>query len=548
LLEKLPRPEVEDLLLEEVPDISYADIGGLDDQIEQIADAVELPFLHQDLFAEHRLPAPKGILLYGPPGCGKTFFVQAMAEEFGMHLLRVPLERAISKFVGGAPDAIQKLFYEARSKIPCLLFFDEFDAIASKRQDTPMLHEQQAVNALLQQLDAHRETPGLLIVAATNRFDDLDQAVVREGRFDYKVKIDNPDLDARLSILRTLISGRPHGRRLHLAELAQDLDGFSAAQIRSLVDEAALAALEAGRPIRDEHLRAAYHALVTASRYGGGKLGWDDLILPADTKRKLQFIEQVIENPQIVRQLGVTPPSGILLSGPPGTGKTTIGRVLASETEASFFAVNAAEIFSKWLGESEQHVKELFERARTRVPAIIFIDEIDAIAERRGEGDSGGDRVRNAVVNMFLMEMDGLDSSTRVFVIGATNRPELLDEALLRPGRLGERIEIPLPDAAARKAMLELFSKKMSLAPSVNLERLAEQTEGASGALLKGLCTLAGRNALMRELDARGFAANVSDVPPGIIQEDFEEALSELSSRPQRRAIGFRGPVETQSE
>ena len=252
----------------------------------------------------------------------------------------------------------------------------------------------------------------------------------------------------------------------------------------------------------------------------------------------------LIENSQIVHQLGIAPPSGILLFGPPGTGKTTIARVLASETEASFFAVNAADIFSKWLGESEQRVKELFARARARVPAIIFIDEIDAVTERRGEGDSGGDRVRNAVVNMFLSEMDGLDSSRRVFVVGATNRPELLDEALLRPGRLGERIEVPLPDVAGRKVMLELFSKKMRLAPSVNLESLAAQTEGASGALLKGLCTLAGRNALVRELDARGIAPAVTEGAPVVTQEDFAKALSELSSRDaRRRPIGF-GPAE----
>jgi transitional endoplasmic reticulum ATPase len=522
----------------------FARVGGMDDLKAQIRRIVETVHVRQEDARRYGV-VRNGILLYGPPGCGKTFFAEAIAEEFGLHLLRVPLESAISKYVGGAPDAIQQLFREARSNTPCLLFFDEFDAIASKRQDTAMLQEQQMVNALLQQLDAHRETPGLLIVAATNRFDDLDPAVIREGRFDYRVKIDNPDFEARLAILRTLVSRRPHGRRLLLAELAQDLDGFSAAQIRSVVDEAALAALEAGHPIREEHLRGAYRAHIIASRYGGVKLGWDDLILTADTKRKLQLVEQMIENPQIVRQLGIAPPSGILLSGPPGTGKTTVARVLASETEASFFAVSAADIFAKWLGESEQRVKELFARARARVPAIIFIDEIDAITERRGEGDSAGDRVRNAVVNMFLAEMDGLDSSTRVFVIGATNRPELLDEALMRPGRLGERIEIPLPDAAGRRAMLALFTKKMRLAASVDLGLLAAQTEGASGALLKGLCTLAGRNALVRELDARGIALAVSGVAPAVTQEDFAKALGELSSPPRRRSIGFNRPEET---
>jgi transitional endoplasmic reticulum ATPase len=522
-------------------------VGGMDDLKKQIRRIVETIYVRQEDARRYGV-VRNGILLHGPPGCGKTLFAQTMAEEFGLHLLRVPLEGAVSKYVGGAPDAIQRLFHEARSKTPCLLFFDEFDAIGCKRQDASGLHEQQMVDALLQQLDAHRETPGLLIVAATNRFEDLDPAVIREGRFDYKVKIDKPDLDGRLAILRTLVSGRPHVRGLRLAEQAHNLEGFSAARIRSLVDEAALAALEAHRPIRDEDLRNAYRAHVNASRYGGVKLGWEDLILPADIKQKLQFIKKFIENPQLIRQLGVAPPSGLLLSGPPGTGKTTIARVLASETDASFFGVNVADIFSKWLGESEQRVKELFARARAQVPAIIFIDEIDAVTERRGDGDSAGDRVRNAVVNMFLAEMDGLDSSTRVFVIGATNRPELLDEALLRPGRLGERIEIPLPDTAGRKAMLELFSNRMRLAPSVDLEQLARQTEGAGGALLKGLCTLAGRNALVRELDAGGLAPAISELAPAVTQPDFEKAFGELLARdPRRRPIGFNPPEEIPS-
>jgi transitional endoplasmic reticulum ATPase len=530
-----------------LPASGFARVGGMNDLKKQIRRIVETIHLRQEDARRYGV-VRNGILLCGPPGCGKTFFAQAMAEEFDLHFLRVPLEGAVGRYVGGAPDAMQRLFQEARSKTPSLLFFDEFDAIAHKRQDAAALHELQMVDALLQQLDAHRETPGLLIVAATNRFEDLDPAVVREGRFDYKVKVDNPDLEARLAILRAQIRGRPRARRLRFAELAQDLEGFSAAQIRSIVDEAALAALEDDRPIRDEHLRGAYRAHVMASRYGGAKLGWNELILPADTKRKLQLIEQVIENPQIVRQLGITPPSGVLLAGPPGTGKTTIARVLASETDASFVAVNAADIFAKWLGESEQRVKELFARARAQVPAIIFIDEIDAIAERRGEADSAGDHARNAVVNMFLTEMDGLDSSARVFVIGATNRPELLDEAILRPGRLGERIEIPLPDVAGRKAMLELFTKKMQLAASVNLEQLAAQTEGATGALLKGLCTLAGRNALVRALDARGIATAVSNVALAVTQEDFEKALRELLSTARRQPIGFHPPVAMQSE
>jgi transitional endoplasmic reticulum ATPase len=518
------------------PVLCFSDVGGMDSLKAEVRRIVELIHIHREQAQQYGI-VRNGILLHGPPGCGKTFFTQAMAGEFGLRFLRVPLGSAISKYVGGAPEAIERVFRDAHAATPCLLFFDEFDAIACKRHDVLTLQEQQMVNALLQQLDAHREVPGLLIVAATNRFDDLDAAVIREGRFDYKVKISRPDLGARREILRVLLRKRPHALRIDTSRLAHDLDGFSAAQIQNLVDEAALIALETAVPIANRHLRAAYRAHVAASSYGGPKLGWDELILPFETKQKLQLIEKFIENPHLARELGVAPPTGILLFGPPGTGKTTIARVLASETEAAFFAGNAADILSKWLGDSERRVKELFTRAREQVPAIIFIDEIDALLERRGEALSGGDHARNAIVNTFLAEMDGLEASARIFVIGATNRAELLDEALLRPGRLGEAIEIALPDATGREALLKLCSTKMRLAPSVDLENLAAQTEGASGADLKGLCTLAGRNAFVRELEAGHAGA------PAVTSDDFERALDEIMARRawtrERRPIGF---------
>ena len=257
-------------------------VGGMHDLKAQIRRIVETVHIRKEDARRYGV-IRNGILLYGPPGCGKTLFAQAMAEEFGLNLLHVPLENAVSKYVGGAPEAIQQVFEEARTKTPCLLFFDEFDALVRKRQDAVTIQEQQTVDALLQQIDAHREVLGLLIVAATNRFEDLDPAVIREGRFDYKIRIDNPDLPGRLAILRTLLTGRPHGRRLGLAELAKDLEGFSSAQIRSVVDEAALAALEADDPIREEHLRAAYRTHIAANRGVREKLSWDDLILPDDT-------------------------------------------------------------------------------------------------------------------------------------------------------------------------------------------------------------------------------------------------------------------------
>jgi transitional endoplasmic reticulum ATPase len=502
------------------PTLDYSHVGGMHGLKDQVRRIMRVIFSDRDEAKRYGI-VRNGILLYGPPGCGKTFFAEAMAGEFGLNFQRVSLGSAQTKYVGAAAENIEKVFHEARSMLPCLLFFDEFDAIAGKRSDAVSQHEQQMVNALLQLIDSHRDTPGLVIAAATNRLGEIDSAAIREGRFDYKVKIYKPDFDARREIVLVLLRDRPHDATVDASCLAQDMEGFTAAQIRHVIDAAAMAAMEAESPISDGHLREALIERLEDVRYGGPRLDWDDLILPAETKRKLQFIEQFIENPELVKKLGVDPPTGVLLYGAPGTGKTTVARVLASQTDASFHAVNAADIFSKWLGESEQRVKELFEQARENVPAIIFIDEIESVLGSRADGDSGASRAVNAVVNTFLAEMDGIASNQRIFVIGATNRPDLLDEAVMRPGRLSEAVQIGLPDADGRLALLQLFTKKMKLGGRVDLVAIAKATEGASGADLMGLCTIAGRNALLRELGAGGEE-------PAVTTEDFQEALKEL--------------------
>lgn len=516
-------PEVQAAALARPPEsttLSFADVGGMHALKDQVARIMRVVLTDRADARRYGIER-NGILLYGPPGCGKTFFAEAMAGEFGLNFIRVGLGSALTKYVGAAGENIEKLFAQARGQTPCLLFFDEFDAVASRRDDATSQHEQQMVNALLQQIDANRDVEGLVIVAATNRLRQIDPAAVREGRFDYKVKIYRPDFDARREILQVLLRDRPHDGTLDLGSLAQQMEGFTAAQVRHVVDAAAMAALEADAPIGDGHLRQALIERLEGSRYGGPRLDWDDLILPAATKRKLQFIEQFIENPQLVERLGVEPPTGVLLFGPPGTGKTTVARVLASQTDAAFLAVNAADIFSKWLGESEGRVRELFEQARDNVPAIVFIDEIESILGRRQGGSDGASRASNAVVNTFLAEMDGIAGAQRVFVIGATNRPDLLDDAVLRPGRLSDAVEIGLPDETGRLALLELFTRKMRRDPSVSLEGLAAKTEGASGADLRGLCTAAGRNALLRELQA-------DNGEPAVTADDFEHALAEL--------------------
>jgi transitional endoplasmic reticulum ATPase len=514
--------------------VDFSRVGGMHALKEEIRGIIEVVHTRRDEARRYGI-VRNGILLYGPPGCGKTFFAEAIAGEFGLTFLRVGLGSALTKFVGGAAEAIEKVFAQARAHLPCLLFFDELDAIACRRDDAVSTHEQQTVNAFLQQIDANRDVPGLVIAAATNRLAEIDPAAIRDGRFDYKVKIYRPDFDARREILTTLLRDRPHERVTDVTGLAQEMEGFSAAQIRHVLDAAAMAAMEAGALIGEGHLREALRERAAAGRPAGARLGWDDLILPEATKRKLQFIERFIEHPDLVRRLGVEPPTGVLLYGPPGTGKTTVARVLAAQTDASFHAVNAADVFSKWLGDSERRVKELFETARENVPALVFIDEIEAILGRRQDGD-GAARAVSAVVNTFLAEMDGIEPTTRVFVIGATNRPDLLDEAVLRPGRLGDTIEIGLPDAAGRLALLRLHSRRMTLGPDVDLERLATETDGASGADLRGLCTAAGRNALLRALDA-------GSKDPAVGMDDFLRAREEHRLKrawaPARHPLGF---------
>ncbi len=500
--------------------LDFSKVGGMTALKEQVRRIIDVVHTRHEEAARYGINR-NGILLYGPPGCGKTFFAEAIAGEFGLHYLRVDVASAVSKFIGAAAEQLGKVFEEAHRNRPCLLCFDEFDALAARRSDLGSQHEQQAVNALLQQIDRARAVPGLVIAAATNRLRELDPAAIREGRFDYKVEIYRPDFDARREILLVLLRDRPHDETVDVSALAHATDGFSAAQVRAVVDAAAMAAMESGSTISDGHLRQALQERIRERRYAGPHLEWSDLVLPVEAKRRLQSIERFIENPGLVRELGIEPPTGLLLHGPPGTGKTTIARVLASQTDASFFAVNASDVFSKWFGESEKRVSELFEQARENVPAIIFIDEIDAILGQRSEAAGGGARAANGVVNAFLAQMDGIAENRRVFVVGATNRPELVDAAVLRPGRLSEVVEIGVPDANGRLALLRLFTARMKLGAAVDLGGLAGETGGASGADLRGLCTAAGRNALLRELDTTGSE-------PAVTAADFAGALEEL--------------------
>jgi transitional endoplasmic reticulum ATPase len=494
---------------------TFAEIGGMKELKEEIRRAVNVIHLARDKAREYRIER-NGILLYGPPGCGKTAIGEAIAGEFQLRFIHVATATMMSKWIGEGAKQVVKTFEEAVLQLPCVLFFDECEALLGQREDRK---DADTLLAFCQAVDKYRGVPGLVLVAAANRLEALDQAAVREGRFDYKIKIYKPDFEARLEMLKVKLKGRPAAADIDCFALADGTEGFSGARVSTIVNTAAMAALEESVPISQRHLSTALAAEMGKDRFAGKRLSWSDLIVSPEILQKLRFTADALLHPEKAAALGIEPPTGLLLYGPPGTGKTTIARVLASELEASFYAISPADIYSKWLGESEQKVKETFEKARDNRPSVVFVDEIDALLSRREDSPRAGSAVRNTIVNLFLMEIDGLSSLPGVFVLGATNRRDLLDEALLRPGRLSEQIEVTPPAEEERFRLFQLFTRKMTLDGDVDLGLLALQTAGFSGAEIEGVCSNAGRNALVRVLE--------SSETPTVKGRDFEAALGE---------------------
>jgi transitional endoplasmic reticulum ATPase len=512
----------------EPPDelVTFEDVGGMDRLKQEIRDTVGLMLRHPD-DAERYGIEWNGVLLHGPPGVGKTFFARAIAGEFGLNLIHVSTGDLVSSLVGGSSQNIQKAFDTALDNLPCLLFFDEFDSVAQRRDNTPDQESRRTVNQLLTSLEAHRDERRLLVMAATNSIEHLDPAVIRPGRFDRHIRIDLPDAEARRAIFLTELDDRPVSDEVDVDSLVGRTEGMTPAALEKIVDTAALEVFREAAE-RGEQLEIETADLLSAvERYGGQDRPtvehwtWDSLILPPAIKAQLQQLQAVIEDPDAARRFGVDPPTGLLLAGPPGTGKTTVAKVLAAQARCSFYPISGADVISKWVGESERNLRQLFERARENRPSIIFIDEIDAIAGRRGEL-----HVHDNHVNQLLAEMDGIAGQRGVFVVGATNRPDQLDPALLRGGRLSRTIILGLPDEAGRLAMLRLHSARMPTV-AVRLDELAKETEGLSPADLKALCQEAALVAMART--AGGSGNGKSGEPASEVKhEDFEEALRRL--------------------
>jgi len=509
-------PEVEG------PRVSYEDIGGLHDEILRVREMIELPLKHPELFDRLGIDPPKGVLLYGPPGTGKTLIAKAVANESGASFYTINGPEIMSKFYGQSEENLRKIFEEAEKNAPSIIFIDEIDAIAPKRSEVHGEVERRVVSQLLTLMDGLKGRGKVIVIGATNIPDSLDPALRRPGRFDREIRIDVPDRDGRKEILQIHTRGMPKSEDCNLDELADITYGFVGADLAALAREAAMNALrrylpeiDLEKPIPVEILEKMEVTMKDFKNALRGiepsamreflveipKVTWDDIGGLEEVKQQLrEAVEWPLTKPEVFKRLGINAPKGILLYGPPGTGKTLLAKAVANESQANFISIKGPEVLSKWVGESEKAVRELFKKARQVAPTIVFLDEIDSIAPRRGTYT--GSHVTDSVVNQLLTSVDGLESMSGVVVIGATNRPDIIDPGLLRPGRFDRLILIKAPDKKARLEILKIHTKNMPLADDVDLEEIANITDGYSGADLEALCREAAMIAVRKNIKA----------------------------------------------
>ena len=530
-----------------VPRVTYEDIGDLEEAKQKIREMVELPLKHPELFRHLGIDPPKGVLLHGPPGCGKTLLAKAVANESDAYFIAINGPEIMSKFYGESEQRLREVFKEAEENAPAIIFIDEIDAIAPKRGEVTGEVERRVVAQLLALMDGLKSRGQVIVIAATNRPGDLDPALRRPGRFDREIAIPVPDRRARKEILQVHTRNMPLAEDVNLDELAEITHGFTGADLAALCREAAIHALrrflpkidlEKGIPTevlkelkvtRQDFLEAIKDIQPSALRevyVEVPEVRWDDIGGLENVKQELrETVEWPIKHPEYFKDMGIDPPKGILLYGPPGCGKTLLAKAVATESEANFIAVKGPEILSKWVGESEKAIREIFSKARQAAPCIIFFDEIDSIVPRRGARYDSG--VTDRIVNQLLTELDGLVRLEGVVVIGATNRPDIIDPALLRPGRFDRIIYVPPPDKKARLEILKVHTRKMPLAPDVNLQEIAELTEGYTGADLAALCREAAMTALREygkpgEVKMEHFKKAMEKVKPSVSREDYQ--------------------------
>jgi transitional endoplasmic reticulum ATPase len=526
-----------------IPIVTYEDIGGLRDEIQRIREMVELPLRHPELFQRLGIEPPRGVFLYGPPGCGKTLLAKAVANESDANFYVISGPEIMSKFYGESEARLREIFQKAQETAPSIIFIDELDAIAPKREDVTGEVERRVVAQLLSLMDGMGARGNIIVIGATNRPNAIDPALRRPGRFDREVEIGVPDKEGRYEILQIHTRNMPLAQDVDLKRLAEITHGYTGADVSALSREAAMKALRRYLPeinleeerippsilekmvVKMDDFTNAYREVTpTAMRevyVEVPTIHWKDVGGLDNVKSELmEAVEWPIKRPDSFKRMGINPPKGILLYGPPGCGKTLVARAVATESEANFISIKGPEIFSKWVGESEKAIREVFRKGRTAAPAIIFFDEIDAIVPRRGMGyaDSGA---TERVISQLLTEMDGIETLENVVVIAATNRPDILDPAVLRPGRFDRLIYVPAPDQKTLEQIFRIYTANMPLDKTVNIQDLAKMATGYSGADVEALCREAAFNALRgnaeaKEVTADDFTAALENVKPSI--------------------------------
>lgn len=501
-------------------DVTYEDIGGLSREIRAIREMVELPLRHPEVFQKLGITPPKGVLLHGPPGTGKTLIARAVASETDATFTAISGPEIMSRYYGESEQRLRQIFEDAQKSAPSIIFIDEIDSIAPKREEVVGDLERRVVAQLLSLMDGLTSRGEVIVIAATNRPNALDPALRRGGRFDREVEIGIPNKNGRLEILYVHTRGMPLEESLDLSEIAEMTHGFVGADLASLCKEAAMHTISRILPdidveeeippeildqlkvSRDDFLAAMKKIEPSAMRevlVEIPEVHWSDIGGLEEAKQALrEAVEWPIMYPEAFEAVGIRPPRGVLLYGPPGTGKTMIARAVATESQLNFISIKGPELMSKWVGESERAVREVFRKAKQAAPALVFFDEIDSIVPAR---DSGRDsHVTERVVSQLLTELDGLVELKDVVVLAATNRPDLIDPSLLRPGRFDRMIYIPMPDLAARKKIFEIYMRRMPVADDVDIDDLAARTEGYTGADIEMICREAGMLALREKI------------------------------------------------
>jgi transitional endoplasmic reticulum ATPase len=540
-----------------LPQVACEDIGGLKEEIQKVREMIELPLRHPEIFEKLGIEAPKGVLLYGPPGTGKTLLAKAVANESNAHFISISGPEIMSKFYGESEARLREIFKEARERAPTIMFIDEIDSIAPKREEVMGEVERRVVSQLLSLMDGLEGRGKVVVIAATNRPNAIDPALRRPGRFDREIEIKVPDKFGRHEILQIHTRNMPLEPDVNLTRISAVTNGFVGADLEYLCKEAAMKCLRRMLPeldLEQEKIppQTLEKLIITQGDYEGAikdvmpsamrevflespDVSWSDIGGLESVKRELQeAVQWPMKYPELYTKIGHTVPKGILIHGPSGTGKTLLAKAVASESEANFISIKGPELLSKWVGESERGIREVFKRARQASPCVIFFDEVDALAPMRGGGmEGGGGGMSDKVVSQILTEMDGITSLHGVVVLAATNRPDMVDPALLRPGRFDRIVFVPNPDKQTRKKILEIHSDGKPLTGDVKLDRIAEMTDGFSGADIAAIANTA-VSLVLHEYLARyptPEEASKHTTEASVTMRHFEEAVRRVKTQ-----------------